>query len=195
MSPVINLSEFAAVRSMATLVLVDLHHGVSTGPRESSYQKSAGALVKCRAALRHARSAGLPVAFVRRIDPAATLRQLNRYPRWIEGFEPARSDMVFDRQLPSCYASAEFADMMNHVGGNYVLAGLFGESSCLATAVDAFHRGHRFTYLADASASQPFDDIPGAELHRAVSRIISLYGNVVDTNMWIRTTSRRARGG
>jgi nicotinamidase-related amidase len=100
--------------------------------------------------------------------------------------------MVFDRQRPSCYASPEFVDMTDHTGGHCVVAGLFGESSCLSTVIDAFHRRHRFTFLADASASRGHNGVSPSAMHDAVTNIISLYGNVARTQHWVRSTSRKA---
>ncbi len=63
--------------------------------------------------------------------------------------------MVFERSKPSCYASREFAIAMTEGGGHFVLAGFSGEGSCLATAMDAFHRDHKVTFLADCIGKSP----------------------------------------
>ena len=110
-------------------------------------------------ALRHARTCGIPVAFTRQVAPSASMLDSPVYPRWIEGFEPKRRDMVFDRQRPSCYTSAEFCDMADDIAGNYVVAGQFGELSCLSTAIDALHRDHRPTFLTDALVSCSHEDL------------------------------------
>ena len=107
----------------------------------------------CRRVLRHARQLGLPVAFLRMIDRTPFFNPALSYSKWISGFEPVSSDMIFERKKPSCHASREFANAMTAGGGHFVLAGFSGEAACLATAMEAFHRDHRVTYLADASAS------------------------------------------
>ncbi len=68
------------------------------------------------------------------------------------------------------------------------------ESACLSTLLDAFHRNHKVTYLCDASASHALDDTPAAEVHRAVSRISGLYGDVYETTDWIASTLPRKLG-
>ena len=191
MSAVIDISEFREQRSASTLVLVDMH---SEGTHRSEAY-SAEAIANCRAALHHARSRGFKVAFTRRMNLPKTLWATPHYPSWIEGFEPTRSDMVFDRQMPSCYANEEFAEMVDRIGGVYVIAGLFGEGACLSTAIDAFHRDHRITFLADASASRACWDVPADTMHRAVSGIISHYAYVGGTKPWIHATSPRAGVG
>ena len=93
--------------------------------------------------------------------------------------------MVFERGKPSCYANREFAHAMTEGGGHFVLAGFSGEAGCLATAVEAFHRGHRVTYLADASASLGLNQIPAPTVHKTVAQLIGLYGEVTTTRSWI----------
>jgi nicotinamidase-related amidase len=93
--------------------------------------------------------------------------------------------MVYDRESPSCYSCVPFAQFMDGCGGHFVLAGFAGETACLSTAIDAFHRGHRFSYLADASASHGLGELTAAEVQKAVTGIVGVYGEVVTTSSWI----------
>ena len=192
MSSVIDLRAYVNPSVVQTLVLVDLQQEYTASPRVLALENTKGALGNCRAALAHARAMGLPVAFVRWIDRTPLFNKATRFSRWIEGFEPHGVDMIFERNRPSCYASAEFAEVIGSGGGSFVLAGFAGEAACLATAIDAFHRGHTVTYLTDASASHALDDMGANEVHRAVSRVAGLYGDVVTTQSWIARTSRRS---
>jgi hypothetical protein len=45
--------------------------------------------------------------------------------------------------------------------------------------------------LADASASHALDDVKAHDVHRVVSRIAGLYGEVLSTKGWIASTSRK----
>ena len=186
MSAVINIREFREQHATSTLVLVDMHADASTRVDHENLE----AINNCRAALRHARVRRFPVAFSRQLAAPKTLWATPNYPSWIKGFEPTRSDMIFDRQMPSCYANSEFADMVDRIGGIYVIAGLFGEEACLSTAIDAFHREHRITFLADASASRACWDVSADTMHRAVSGIMSHYAHVGGTKPWIQATSQ-----
>ena len=136
---------------------------------------------------------GFPVAFVRWTGQSPLFNAATRFSRWIEGFEPWGSDMIFERSKPSCYASAPFCDVMECGGGSFVLAGFAGETACLATAIDAFSRGHRLTFLADASASHRLDEIGSNDVHQVVTKVIELYGDVLGTRTWISATSRTRR--
>ncbi len=185
---VINFRSYANPRSVPTLVLLDLQQEYVSPPRALALEGAPGALEHCRAALDHARDCGFPVAFLRWIDNAPFFNPNSRFTRWIEGFEPHGCDMIFERNRPSCYAAREFAEFMGKSGQPFVIAGFAGETACLATAIEAFHRGHSFTFLADASASHPLDNSDAESAHRAVTDIIRLYGEVLDTRSWIHAT-------
>jgi len=192
MSAVSRVLEFSSRWEAPTLVLVDLHAGP---PAEGSNQDGMRvALGKCRAALAFARQRGLPVAFVRQMSPSPSFLAMHDCPSWIEGIRPARSDMIFERSLPSCYASSEFAQMARCSDG-LVLAGIFGETSCLSTLSDGYSRNHLFTYLADASVSRGHNGIAATDMHRSVVGIASIYGEICDTDAWIEKMSRRAGAG
>jgi nicotinamidase-related amidase len=191
MSSVIDLRAYVNPSVIQTLVLVDLQQEYIASPRVLALEETKGALANCRAALAHARAMGLPVAFVRWIDRTPIFNKASRFSRWIEGFEPHGVDMIFERNRPSCYASADFAEVIGGGGGSFVLAGFAGEAACLATAIDGFHRGHGITFLADASASHALDDIAAKDVHRVVSTVAGLYGEVLTTKSWIARTSRR----
>jgi nicotinamidase-related amidase len=152
------------------------------------------ALHNCRKLLDHARRTGLPVAFVRMIAETAFFNRATPFVRWIEGFEPHRNEMIFERASPSCYACEPFSALVSQSRGGIVLAGFAGESSCLSTLIDAFHRNHKVTFLCDASASHALEDASAEEIHRAVSKISGLYADVYGTDDWIASTLPRKLG-
>ncbi len=188
---VIAFRPYAEPSRIPTLVLVDLQQEHIADTRILAIPNAAEALANCRAALSHARMMGFPVAFVRWIGHSHVFNPATRFSRWIDGFEPTGLDMVFERDRPSCYASSHFSEVMALGGGDFVIAGFAGEAACLSTAVEAFHRNQRFVYLADASASHACEDLTGPEIHRAITRVISLYGEVMETKTWIAMTSGR----
>jgi nicotinamidase-related amidase len=191
MNTVVNLHNFRQRgRELPTLVLIDLHHDVLIGETEPAPLCSE-AISNCRAALRHARACGIPVAFTRQVVPPVTMVTSPAYPKWIEGFEPNRWDMIFDRQRPSCYTSAEFSEVAEELGGNYVMAGRFGELSCLSTAVEALHRDHHPAVLTDALMCLPEGKLSAGVMQQAAASILSHYVGTTTTQAWIRATSRK----
>lgn len=194
MSNIVSLQALAGPTHRPMLVLIDMQREHMANSRGLPLRDAARALDNCRRALAHARRTRIPVAFVRWRERSSFLDAATRFAGWIDGFVPTRDDAVFDRIHPSCYASAPFADMMTHAGNHVVLAGFAGEAACLATAIDAFHRGQRVTFLEDASASHGLGEFEASEVHGVISRIVELYGDVCSTHSWIAstTTSRAA---
>jgi nicotinamidase-related amidase len=169
------------------LVLVDLQDDLLADYSLCRTEADA-ALERCREAMRHARRINLPVAFTRRLPPVSPLNA-NHEPasRWIGEFKPRGSEMVFERARPSCYDSKYFHEAVTSFGGQIVLAGLAGATACLATAIDAHHRGHRVRYLSDASASPALGAEMPQDLHRVTEEMASLYGEVLTVDAWMKS--------
>jgi isochorismate hydrolase len=185
MRNVVNLRSYANKSVVPTLVLLDLQQEYIASPRMFAIPDVEAALENCRRVLRHARQVGLPVAFLRMVGRSPFFNPALSYSRWISGFEPVSSDMVFERSKPSCYASREFANAMTEGGGHFVLAGFSGEAACLSTAMEAFHRDHHVTFLADASASHGLDQIAPQAVHDTVVQLIGLFGEVTTASQWM----------
>ena len=194
MSTVVDLKKFRdRGRSVPTLVLVDLHHDLFDLFEVNGESGPTSALDRCGALLKHARTCGFPVAFTRRVAALESFAATPSYPRWINGFEPQRSDMVFDHSRPSCYDSCEFAQMADYLGGNFVMAGRMGELSCLSTAVDAHHRDHRPLLLIDALVSRSSKGLSAVTMERALAQIVSHYAETETAEGWMSATSRRLK--
>jgi nicotinamidase-related amidase len=188
MTSVVNLRAFANAASVPLVVLVDMQQEYLAKPRLLALTDTDAALANCRLLLDHARRIGLPVAFVRMVGESVFFNRATPFVYWIDGFEPLRNEMVFERSSPSCYACEPFAAFMDQSRGGIVMAGFAGESSCLSTLIDAFHRKHKVTYLFDASASHALDELSADQVHRAVSTISGLYAEVCGTAEWIAAT-------
>lgn len=191
----VDLRSYIDSRGIPTFVLVDVQQEYTAAPRCLALPNAAAALDRCKVAVAHARKLGLPIAYVKWVGRSPYFNPASSFGDWIEGFEPNSSDMIFERSKPSCYASTQFAKIIDQSGGHFVLAGFAGEAACLSTAVDAFHRGHQMTFLVDASTSHPLHDTTHQETHRVVSQVISLYANVVDTDSWTSSPIRRVMWG
>ena len=144
-------------------------------------------------AIRHARNLGLPIAFTRQTDSSESIGRLAQ-SAWISGFEPKRSDMVFERPQPSCYTNQLFANVVSQIGG-FAIAGLVAEQTCLATAIDASHRGHHVTFLSDASVSRGRHDADARAVHVVTTKAIELFADTVTTRDWLVATSPRTPKG
>jgi len=188
---VVMLRPFVDPLTVPTIVMVDLQQEYVAAPRRMAVPDATPALAQCSRLLSHARTMGFPVAFMKRVTHAPFFNAATRFSQWIDGFFPLPTEMVFERELPSCYANDDFARVLNEgAGGNVVLAGFAGESACLSTVIDAYHRGHRVTFLTDASASHALDAVAASNVHNLLSKLLRLYATVVTTAEWIEATSQ-----
>ena len=194
MASVVSLRTFASSSDVPIVVFVDMQQEYLAKPRLLAIPEIDRALDNCRKVLDHSRALGLPVAFIRMVAESAFFNRATPFVRWIEGFEPHRNEMVFERSSPSCYSCEPFAALVNQSRGGIVLVGFAGESACLSTLIDAFHRNHKVTYLTDASASHALDEMSADDVHRAVAKISGIYGEVYETTDWIASTLPRKLG-
>jgi nicotinamidase-related amidase len=153
----------------------------------------ARALDNCMSAIRHARSSGVPIAFTRSNAETGSMGG-SEHSAWIAGFEPKRSDMVFERQQPSCYTNRLFEDIVSQTG-SFAIAGLVAEEACLATVIDAAHRGHHVTFLSDASVSRGRLGADARAAHVATTKAMELFADVRATRHWLIATSQRTSKG
>ncbi len=192
MSNTVDFRAFTNSVTVPVMVFVDLQQEYVAAPRGLAIANAGPALENCAIALKSARAAGLPIAHVRWAGRSNFFNPATPFAKWIEGFVPLGSEMVFERSRPSCYASRNFAEIMDGGEGEFVLAGFAGESACLSTMIDAFHRGHRVTYLTDASASHALGEFDCSEAHQMVLNIARLYGRVAETGDWVASFAPNA---
>jgi nicotinamidase-related amidase len=193
MSAVIDLRTYVGASRGRLLVMVDLQEKNYHSLCKDNAPDLMRALDNCMSAIRHARDFAIPIAFTRQGDGPGVLER-SVPSAWISGFEPRRSDMVFERQQPSCYSNHLFENVVSQAG-SFVLAGLVAEETCLATAIDASRRGHRVTFLSDASASGARAGANAAAVHALATKAIELFADVAATGQWQVATSQRPLKG
>lgn len=180
----VNISAYKDIDDTPLLVLVDLQREYLCADRRLGLHAPEAAIKNCTVLVEWARSCRIPIAFVRWTQPGKLFSRGGDFSGWIEPCSPAGSDMIFERAWPSCYASAEFAQMMENGGGrNAILAGFTGSMACLATVVDGAQRQHRFTFVSDASLSHAIRDHGQLQVHAMATLLISQFAHVVQTSL------------
>lgn len=193
MSSVIDLRTYVGASRGRLLVMVDLQEKNYQALAQDDAPALMRALDNAMAAIRHAREFAIPIAYTRAGDGPGVLER-SASSAWISGFEPRRSDMVFERQQPSCYSNQLFENVVSQAG-NFAIAGLVAEETCLATAIDASRRGHCVTFLSDASASRSRPATDAAAVHVLATKAIELFADVASTGQWLVATSQRPLKG
>jgi nicotinamidase-related amidase len=188
---VIDLRTYLGASSSRLLVMVDLQEKNYQALARDRASDLARSLENCMSAITHARNTGIPIAFTRHAERPGSRE---RSAAWISGFEPKRADMVFERQQPSCYANQLFDDVVSRAGG-FAIGGLIADETCLATAIDASHRGHQVTFLNDASVSRSRHDADAQSVHVTTTKAMELFADIATTRHWLVATSPRSLKG
>lgn len=94
-----------------------------------------------------------PVMHLKRIAQAAWFNPSSRLTDWIAEAKPRPGELTFEHPLPSAYSSPRFVDYMSSIHNlRCVLTGFSLDETILATAVEGFHRSHRYEVVGDAVA-------------------------------------------
>lgn len=175
------------MHSETPLVLfLDLQVEYIAAGRAYSLSDTQSCLANCKRILESVRSKKLAIAHFRQLKQSTFFNKETSFASWIEDFRPRPNEMLFERSRPSCYSNANFASFLQHIKApELIIVGLAGESSCLATALEASNRDHTATYIFDASASHALGGRTEAQSHEAVSDIIGLYANLSTTDEFL----------
>jgi nicotinamidase-related amidase len=189
---VVHLRPFVDPLAVPTVVLVDLQQEYVAAPRRMAVPDASAALtIHCEKRVAALKKGVWVTRFMKATGKPMARACASRRLHCVEGFSPLPTEMVFERELPSCYSNEDFANVMNEGAGvNIVLAGFAGESACLSTVIDAYHRGHRLTFLSDASASHAVETVTASNVHSLLSKVLGLYATVAMTAAWIDATSQ-----
>jgi ureidoacrylate peracid hydrolase len=166
------------------LVNIDIQREYTTPGRPFYLTGIEPSLRNCGLLLLHARDGSWPVIHVRHIQKKGHLfDEAMEFSRFVEGFEPLPSEPVFTKSNLSCYSDEGFSRMMESAYHDQVyIVGYNSLMCCLSTLVDAFHRGHRLNYVADASLARATRSADEQEAHRHATEILSIYANIVATD-------------
>jgi len=121
----------------------------------------------------------LPVMHLKRIAQPDWFDPDTRSADWIPKLRPRPGEMVFEHPLPSAYSSARFADYMSSMREvRCVMVGFSLDEAMLATAVEGFHRSHRYELVGDAAACVRQEGAEAASYRLAVLEITSRFATV-----------------
>jgi nicotinamidase-related amidase len=155
------------------LLCLDMQRGfLEPGPLHAP--NAPRALVHGRRMLGHARERRWRIAHCFRKAASGPSPMTANAARPIDGFEPRVREMVFERKSLSAYGDADFATLMNQTSAGALVTGLSASLTILATAIDAFERGHRLIFAGDALAGLVGSEA-NASAHEAVARDVARF--------------------
>ena len=166
--------------SPAMLVCCDLQDNCRPSSLESGL-----VVVTCRELLAKWRELRWPVAHLKWVGDA--WRRVARPSDWIDAFRPRPDEFTFEHALPSAYSSAHFEEYMRGIRDTTcVLAGFSLDRTILATAVEGFHRGHRYYLATDAVTCAPSESAPTDHYKRATVSIVQNFaGTFRGAETWL----------
>jgi nicotinamidase-related amidase len=178
-------------RSHPILCFVDLQLEYVSPGRALAVDETEPWMGNCRKLLRFGREQRLPIAHFRQLRRGGFLNPATGFAGWIEEFRPRPSEMVFERDMPSCYSATGFPAMTENIDNPIlVISGLTSSGACLATSLDSFHRKHVSCFISDASWSQPLGFASGHEANAFSGEIIRQYSDVMSTDELIEWLSK-----
>src|SRR6516162_5871055 len=120
-----------------------------------------------------------PVMHLKRIAQAAWFNPASKLTDWLPELKPRPGEMTFEHPLPSAYSSGRFVDYTSNIRNiRYMLLGFSLDETILATAVDGFHRSHRYQVVADAVACRRTGVGDTASYKTAVIKVIGNFAGI-----------------
>jgi len=171
------------------LVCADLQIEYLTEGRRHLIVDGDAAAARCLELLTLWRSNLWPVMHLKRIAQAAWFNPASKLTDWIAELKPRPGEMTFEHPLPSAYSSSRFVDYTANIRNiRCVLLGFSLDETILATAVDGFHRSHRYQVVGDAVACRhPGGEEAGA-YKQSVMNVIGNFATVHPSVEFIRTS-------
>lgn len=165
------------------LVVVDIQREYIEHGRPMCLEQIETCLYRCSRVLRHAREQKWDIAHVMWRQKGRLFDEGQLFTELINGFHPHGSERVFVKSTASAYSNPQFAAMMDmREGAEAFLIGFQGPSGCLATLVDGFSRGHRLSFVADASLSPRTSEADEVVAHGRLVDIARQYAGVTTTD-------------
>ncbi|MBP0114102.1 MULTISPECIES: isochorismatase family protein [Bradyrhizobium] len=161
------------------LVCADLQVEYLTPGRRHVILDGDAATARCLELLTLWRGNLWPVMHLKRIAQAAWFNPASRLTDWIAQTKPRPGEMTFEHPLPSAYSSSRFVDYMSSIRATQcILIGFSLDETILATAVDGFHRSHRYQVVTDAVACRQPGADDAAAYRRAVVNVIANFATI-----------------
>jgi len=171
------------------LVCADLQVEYLTPGRRHVILDGDAATARCLELLTLWRGNMWPVMHLKRIAQAALFNPASRLTDWIAQTRPKPGEMTFEHPLPSAYSSSRFVDHMSSIRTmRCILIGFSLDETILATAVEGFHRSHRYHVVTDAVACRQPGTDDAAAYRRAVVNVIGNFATIQSSAELIRTS-------
>jgi nicotinamidase-related amidase len=156
---------------MKALLVIDVQNGiVNSGD-------FAAELSLMESVIKDFKTSSLPVIFVRHFDDSEE-SPLYKGSVGSELHDSLKdhADYVIEKQTPSSFFNTELANTLDQLGVNHLfIIGFETEFCCMFTAISAFDRGYKVTFIKNAIGTGNTDetyDMPGLDIQRFVGQVL-----------------------
>jgi nicotinamidase-related amidase len=162
------------------LVCADLQTEYLTEGRRHVIADAEAITARCRELMTLWRGNLWPIIHLKRIAQAAWFNPASNLTDWISDLKPRPGELAFEHPLPSAYSSQRFAEYMaNKKNIRCVVLGFSLDETILSTAVDGFHRSHRYQVVNDAVACRRQGIGDAVSYKTAVVNVIGNFAGIV----------------
>jgi nicotinamidase-related amidase len=165
------------------LICADLQIEYLTEGRRHVISDADATMCRCLELLKTWRGNLWPVMHLKRIAQAAWFNPASNLTDWVAELRPLPGEMAFEHPLPSAYSSTRFTEYMSNMKNiRCVLSGFSLDETILSTAVDGFHRSHRYHVVGDAVACRRSGVGEAGSYRLAVLRVIANFAAIEDSS-------------
>ncbi|MBH0330376.1 isochorismatase [Brevibacillus brevis] len=156
---------------MNALLVIDVQSGIVNG---GDYKEE---LFLMEQVITDFKESNRPVIFIRHID-AAEESPLNRSSIGSEIHPPFKdySDYLIEKQTPSSFFQTELTQTLENLGVEHLfIIGFETEFCCMFTAIAAYDRGYKVTFIKDATGTTNTAesyDMQGLDIKRFVGTVL-----------------------
>jgi nicotinamidase-related amidase len=162
------------------LVCADLQTEYLTEGRRHVIADAEAITARCRELMTLWRGNLWPIIHLKRIAQAAWFNPASNLTDWISDLKPRPGELAFEHPLPSAYSSQRFAEYMANMKNiRCVVLGFSLDETILSTAVDGFHRSHRYQVVNDAVACRRQGIGDAVSYKTAVVNVIGNFAGIV----------------
>lgn len=164
---------------MKALIVIDVQNEYVTPGRPFNIEGIAPSLEQLKSVLGTAREKNWPVVHVRHLQAGSIFNPESNLSDFVEGVSPNLGEYSVQKSNFSCFSSPEFVNFVEKYSDHeLVVVGYGSTMCCLSTIVDGYHKGFKFSFVQDASASKAIGGLTEAGLHTHAVAIISTFAEI-----------------
>ncbi len=164
-----------------TLVVIDIQSEYISSGRPFCIETINGSLQNARVMLNYARKEKWNIIHVRHLQEGSIFNKDSEYVNYIDGFSPLAGEFEVEKSQYSCFSAQAFENIVRETGeSEFVVIGYGTSMCCLATIIEGFHRGYKFSIVQDATRALADKNISEESMHTHAIAILARFSRVTD---------------